>query len=334
MTRFLRWLALPLVLLAGGLVLSACGSSGSDDATAAAGSTQAEASSDGYTVRYGFVSNSGNLEGPTGLAYQRGQLQKDLAKAGVTDIKLVPFPNGPNAAAALVSGDIDIADLGDTPALVSGSQGVPAKLLQFTGTENQAWLIGRKGGPTSVEDLAGERVATAPGSYMDRYLGGLLKEKGLDGKVQVGNLLPPAGVSAIQSGSLDAYAFPFPLGALLASQGYPVLDKASDHPGLPGNSVTLITDKTLSAHPDLVPAWRTATQNANRAVQADPDAFWAFQAKSAKVPIAVAKESYPVNHYPLEPYPAQAFSGLQGTLDYLVDTKQAKPFDLEGWKAG
>jgi sulfonate transport system substrate-binding protein len=326
MTRSLRWLALALVLLTGGLVLSACGSSddGSGEATAA--------SSNGYTVRYGFVTNSGNLDGPNGLAYSKGDLQKELAKAGITDIKLVAFPNGPNVAAALVHGDIDVGDFGDTPALIAGGQGVPAKLLQFTGTKNQAWLIGKKGGATSVEELAGKKVATAPGSYMDRFLGGLLAEKDLSDKVQVGNLLPPAGISAIQNGSLDAYAFPFPLGALLAGQGYPVLDKASDHPGLTGNSVTLITDKALAAHPGLAAGWRAATEASNKAVQADPDAYWAFQAKTNKVPVAAAKESYPVENYPTEPYPAEAFSGLQGTLDYLVDTKQAKAFDLDAWK--
>jgi NitT/TauT family transport system substrate-binding protein/sulfonate transport system substrate-binding protein len=310
MTRSRRWLSLALVVLAAGLVLSACGSSddGSGEATAA--------SKDGYTVRYGFVTNSGNLDGPSGLAYQKGELQKDLAQGGVTDVKLIPFPNGPNVAAALVHGDIDVGDFGDTPALIAGGQGVPAKLLQFTGTKNQAWLIARKDGPTSVEDLAGKKVATAPGSYMDRFLGGLLAEKGLSDKVQVGNLLPPAGIQAIQNGSLDAYAFPFPLGALLAGQGYPVLDKA------------------LSAHPDLVATWRAATEAANRAVQADPDAYWAFQAKTNKVPVAAAEESYPVANYPTEPYPAEALRGLQGTLDYLVDTKQAQAFDLNAWKVG
>jgi hypothetical protein len=81
-----------------------------------------------------------------------------------------------------------------------------------------------------------------------------------------------------------------------------------------------------------VGTWRTATEEANRAVQADPDAYWAFQARTNKVPVAAAEQSYPVANYPTEPYPAEAFRGLQGTLDYLVATKQAKAFDLNGWK--
>jgi sulfonate transport system substrate-binding protein len=322
-----------LALLALTVLLAACGSSDDGDAATAA-SSSGSSTPKPFELRYGFVSNSGKLEGPAGFYDQGDRLAADLKSAGVTGVKLIPFPNGPNVAAALVSGSIDVADFGDTPALVAGAQGVPAKLLGFYAIGNNAWLVGRKGGPTSIEGLAGKKVATAKGSYMDRYLGGLLAERGLTGKVQVSALLPPAGVAAIQKGSLDAFAFPYPLGELLKSQGFPVLDEAKDHPGLTGNGLTLISDGALKAHPQLVAAWRAEQQKSIDAVKADPDAYWAFIAKLVKIPVAVAKASYPLSSLPSEPYPADAFKGLQGTLDYLVKTKQAKSFDLAGWKVG
>jgi NitT/TauT family transport system substrate-binding protein/sulfonate transport system substrate-binding protein len=324
-------LALLTLLAIPALTLAACGSSdaGDDSATAAAGSGAASKS---YTLRYGVVSVNGQPEGPNGLALSKDQLLSHLKPAGVSDIKVATFPNGPNLAAALVSGDLDIGEFGDTPSLIAAGQGLQAKLLQFTQTDLETWLIGRKGGPTTIAELQGKKVATAPGSYMDRYLKGLIDEAGLTGKVQVGVMLPPAGVSAIQHGSLDAYAFPFPIGASLAEQGYPVIDQASDHPGLTGNSVTLISDQALAEHPQLVDAWRAATKASNEAVRADPDAFWAWEAKNNNVTESAAKASYPVDHYPLEPYPAAALQGLQGTLDFLVQSKQAKAFDLEAWK--
>jgi sulfonate transport system substrate-binding protein len=316
-----------------GLTLAACGSSDDDSATATAATSKATSAAPApFTLKYGVVSNNGQAEGPNGLAQSKGTLLKELKAAGVTDVKVTTFPNGPNLSAALISGDLDIGELGDTPALVGGGQGVKAKLLQIYQQDNEAWLIGRKGGPTTLAELPGKKVATAPGSYMDRYLKGLLAEEDLTGKVQVGALLPPAGVSAIQSGSLDAYAFPFPIGASLAEQGYPVIDTASKHSGLAGNSVTLISERALSDHPQLAGAWRAATKADNQAVRADPDAFWKWEATNNKVTVAAAKASYPVDNYPLEPFPADAVAALQGTLDYLVQSKQAKNFDLKGWQ--
>jgi NitT/TauT family transport system substrate-binding protein/sulfonate transport system substrate-binding protein len=328
-------LAILAVLALVALTAAACGSSGDGEATAAAStsaSTAASTDAKPFTLRYGVVSVNGDPEGPNGLALKNDAVLKHLAPAGVTDIKVTTFPNGPNLAAALAAGDLDIGELGDTPALVAGSQGVEAKLLQIYQQNNQAWLIGRKGGPTTLPELAGKKVATAPGSYMDRFLKGLIHEEGLDGKVQVGALLPPAGVSAIQNGSLDAYAFPFPIGASLAEKGFPVIAKATDHEGLAGNSVTLITDSALADHPKLAEAWRASTQAGNQAVRDDPDAFWTFESTSNKVSPAAAQESYPVENYPLEPFPADAVSALQGTLDYLVESKQAKDFDLSAWQ--
>jgi sulfonate transport system substrate-binding protein len=329
--RALARAALLLTVLALSAVLVACGSD--DDGGSSPSSVAAASDSPSpFTLRYGFVTNSGKLEGALGFYDQGGALAADLKPAGVTKVELVPFPNGPNVAAALVAGAIDIGDFGDTPALVAGAQGVPAKLLGFTAVGNNAWLIGRKGGPTTLEGLKGKRVATAKGSYMDRYLGGLLEEAGLSGDVTVSNLLPPAGVTAIRKGSVDAFAFPYPLGALLKSEGFPVLDEAKDHEGLSGNGLSLITDKALKAHPQLVDAWRAAQQKAFAKAKEDSDAYWKFVSESVKVPVAVAKESYPLTQLPAEPYPADAFAGLQGTLDYLVRTKQAKDFDLQAWK--
>lgn len=318
------------------LTVAACGSS-NDGAATAAGSTAAVSTSAAgdakpFTLRYGVVSVNGAPEGPNGLALQENRLLGHLKPAGVTDIKVTTFPNGPNLAAALVSGDLDIGEFGDTPALIAGSQGIKAKLLQIYQQDLEAWLIARKGGPTTLEGLAGKKVATAPGSYMDRFLKGLIHEEGLDGKIQVGALLPPAGVSAIQNGSLDAYAFPFPIGAALAEKGFPVVAKATDHEGLAGNSVTLITDAALADHPRLAEAWRAATQASNQAVRDDPNAFWTFESTHNKVPLSAAKASYPVDNYPLEPFPPDAVSALQGTLDYLVESKQARDFDLSAWQ--
>ncbi|GAB2717940.1 hypothetical protein ACFQWB_16600 [Paenibacillus thermoaerophilus] len=53
---------------------------------------------------------------PEGWGYKIGILAEELQKYGITDIKFVGFPNGPDLSESLISGRLDIGMLGDTPA--------------------------------------------------------------------------------------------------------------------------------------------------------------------------------------------------------------------------
>ncbi len=314
--------AFPRVVVLAALVVAAF--------AALAGS--AGAATKGFTLNYGVVSNNGQPEGANGWAYSQGKLLKELKGAGVTKIKAVTFPNGPNLAAALASGAIDIGELGDTPGLVAGGQGVKAKLLQIYQQHNQAWLIGRKGGPTTLAGLVGKKVATAPGSYMDRYLKGLVGQEGFSGKIP-GRRDPAAGRRrGDPERRTRRLRVPVPARRSLAEQGYPVIDTATQHKGLAGNSVTLISDSALGKYPALGAAWRAATKADNQAVHADPNGYWTWEAGINKVTVSAAKASYPIANYPLTPFPATAVSALQGTLNYLVSSKQAKKFSIKAWE--
>ncbi|HWH96507.1 MAG TPA: hypothetical protein VNT03_21780 [Baekduia sp.] len=320
-----------LLALATAMAVGACGSSDSGSTATAAGD-----GGKGATLRIGFITIKGVPDGPEGWADKRGELLPALKPAGITAIKWVPFQNGPPLQQALVGGSIDAGILGDTPALVGHANGVKERLVNQTRTGLDAWLIGHKGGPSSVSALKGTTVATQTGSYMYRYLVGLLQEQGLDGDVKLGNLTTPASTAALTKGAIGAAAQPVNAAVQLAAAGFPVLDKASQHTGLAGSTVTVVSEAFLAKHPDFPKVWNAARAAAIRSVKAHPVAFWTFEsgAQPKALPISLVKQAYPLSNYAEAPFTTTGTAGLQRTLKFLLDAKLARgAFDLEGWKA-
>jgi len=328
-SQHLRRLAALLALLAATLVVAACG-----DDDAAGGATAASSSGGDVELRVAYIGTAGTFNGPEGFAFDKGKLQEWLKPAGVSSVKPVEFANGPLATQALVGGSVDIIIAGDTPQLIARSQGVPAKAILQNRVGINAWLIGRKGGPETVDDLAGKRVARQQASFQDRYLQGLLDDKGLTGKVQLTAMLNPQAIAALQKGALDAAAIAVVQSKGLADQGFPVLDKSDDHPELQGTSITTISDAFAEKHPDIAKAFADAHFKVLDLAKAEEDPYYAYQAKATGVPEDVVRAWDPLTSYPTEAFTPEGTKQLEGTLDFLVAQKLAKPFSLADWGVG
>jgi sulfonate transport system substrate-binding protein len=328
--RSLRRITALLALLAATLVVAACGS----DDESAHGATAASSSGGDVELRVAYIGTAGTFNGPEGFAFDKGKLQEWLKPAGVSSVKPVEFANGPLATQALVGGSVDIIIAGDTPQLIARSQGVPAKAILQNRVGINAWLIGRKNGPKTVDDLAGKRVARQQASFQDRYLQGLLDDKGLTGKVQLTAMLNPQAIAALEKGALDAAAIAVVQSKGLADQGFPVLDKSDDHPELQGTSITTISDSFAEKHPDIARAFADAHFKALDLAKAEEDPYYAYQAKATGVPEDVVRAWDPLTSYPTEAFTPEGTKQLQGTLDFLVAQKLAKPFSLADWGVG
>src|ERR1041384_7147026 len=142
-------------------------------------------------LRFGFI-GTGEVQpvGAEGFAFKLGDLAAQLQQLGFQKPQFVRFPNGPDLNEALSGGSIDLGIYGDTPALVGRAAGLPTRLVNQTVVGMDAWLLAPAGGVRSIDQLNGKVVATSKGSYMHRYLAGLLEEKGLNGKVTLVHLLP------------------------------------------------------------------------------------------------------------------------------------------------
>jgi sulfonate transport system substrate-binding protein len=316
-----------LAAAAAALMIAACGSS------SVTGSANAS-SADGYSLNVGYIGQDGLLTGPEGFAYSTGLLQQWLKAEGISSIHLSEFANGPLLTAAMVGGSVDIGIVGDTPALIANSAGAPVKMINQGEINLAAWIIAKKNGPTSLAQLVGDTVARPQGSYIDRYLQGLLAQQGLTGKVHLTAMLPPEALAAVENGSLDAAALPaWEVGPALAT-GAVVIAKSETTPDIQGTEVTVATDKILSEHPNVAQAWNSVRLKAVAYSNAHPGAFYAYEAKSEGTgSVAAAKEFLPLSGFPASNYTTGGLRLLQGTLNFLVSEKEATAFSLAGWKA-
>jgi sulfonate transport system substrate-binding protein len=224
--------------------------------------------------------------------------------------------------------------------MVARSGGLDSHVLVQSSVGIDAWIVTKAGGPATVEDLKGKSVAVAQGSYMDRYLRGLLAERGLDKDVTVVNIVPPPDQkAALDRGDIAAIASTATAAVLLRNQGYVIIDEAAaDHPNLVGTSVTVITGDALKRHPELPSVWRAVHTEAVREINAAPDAYNRFTATAQGIDVAVMQEINVIGpdgtfaQYPSEPITAAGRTLLEGTKQFLVENGYAKrDFSLDDW---
>lgn len=80
----------------------------------------------------------------------------------------------------------------------------------------------------------------------------------------------PAIIAALEKDSIDAGGLVSADQVAQEQKGYRSIDVASrDHPDLLGTSVTVVTEKYLAGHKDIVKVWQKAETKAVRASKAD-----------------------------------------------------------------
>jgi NitT/TauT family transport system substrate-binding protein/sulfonate transport system substrate-binding protein len=318
--------ALAALLALAGLA-AGCGD-GKADAAGTTGQT--------YTLRIGSIGTNNNLSGPTGYWNRKGQLVPALRRVGVTAVKVVTFPNGPDLNQALVAGELDLATYGDTPALVARGANQPTRLIAQAQVNLDAGIVASKkpGAPATLKDLAGKKVAVQTGSYIHRYLLGALNQEGIK-PAQVIHLYATDTEAALERGDIDAAAVPIANYELLKRKGYPSIDLAStDHPAYRGTSATIVTEKFLSAHKDFVAAWQQFQRDATADAKAHWDDYLAYATSINGFPADVVKATTFADQLPDQPFTDNGLKLLEGTRTFLVEQKFIKKeFTLDDWIA-
>jgi NitT/TauT family transport system substrate-binding protein/sulfonate transport system substrate-binding protein len=327
-----RWSILGACFLL--LVTTACSQSKIKSTQSAnASDTSSVVASSASILRIGYVGTT-QPTGPLGWAKRKGILERELQKAGFKDITFARFPNGPDLNEALVAGQLDVGFLGDTPAIVLRAKGVETRLIRITQFNTTAWLVAKKNGPRTLAELKGQKIATQKGSYMHRYLLGLLNEAKIAKDVKVVHLMTTEAKSALERGDVAAYATSSDLGPFLKSQGFPVIDSSANHNGLSGTSLVIATENFLAKQPDFPEKLNAVLTEATKDLKANSEEYYKYHAETTKYPLEIIKVSYPLKQISEEPLPPEGVKLLEGTKNFLVSQGLAKSnFQLTDWVA-
>jgi ABC-type nitrate/sulfonate/bicarbonate transport system substrate-binding protein len=319
----MRTRTLLAVALTGLLALAGCG--GEPSAAAGPG--------DSFTLRIGAIGNGNKLSGPVGYLASRNGLVPALSSLGVTGVKVVTFPNGPDLNQALAAGELDVATYGDTPALVARGAKQHTRLIAQAQVNLDAGIVAKKaGGPASIAALAGKKVAVQTGSYIHRYLLGALADAGVK-PAEVVHIYSADVEAALERGDVDAAAVPIANVEALRAKGYPVITVASkDHRKYLGTSATVVTESFLEAKPGIVAAWQNAQRDATAKAKADWPGFLAYTEGINGFPPAIVRATTLADQWPAEPFTPQGLALLRGTKEFLVGQKFIRTdFSLDEW---
>ncbi|MBM9510740.1 aliphatic sulfonate ABC transporter substrate-binding protein [Actinacidiphila acididurans] len=272
--------ALPILVSA----LAACGygsnsssksSDNSPTAAAPAASNAAKLSAD--TVKIGYFPNLTHATALVGL--KEGFFQNEL---GATKIKTYTFNAGPAEIEALNAGSIDIGWIGPSPAIngYTKSGGTDLKIIAGSASGGVKLVVNPKKIKT-LDDVKGKKIATPQlGNTQDVALLNWIASKGWkvdaeSGKgdvevIRTDNKITP---DAYKNGSIDGAWVPEPTASKLVSEGAKVLlDESTLWPDKKFVITNVIvSQKFLSAHPDVVEAVLRGSVKTNAWIQANSD---------------------------------------------------------------
>jgi sulfonate transport system substrate-binding protein len=197
--------------------LAACGSSVSANSASAQGGTPALGSSGANSSQPSavVVAPASSTSGVTlvvgdqaGTGAETLLQASGLIKQLPFKVKWADFTSGPPMLQALTAGHVDIGGVGDAPPVFSaaGSSNLAIVGALKNGDSSAALVVPANSKITSVKQLAGKKVAVAEGSSGNYHLLTVLTKHGLTSKdIDEDNLQPAEGLSALQSGAVDAW---------------------------------------------------------------------------------------------------------------------------------
>jgi NitT/TauT family transport system substrate-binding protein len=203
----IRRLFAMLVTAAVAAPLAACGQAASGDDT--------------VKLVVGYQSKTINTVNAGTLLRSQGYLEKRLAELGRKNGKKYTvtwqdYDTGAPITAQMLAGKIDIGSMGDYPLLINGSKtgsiaDARTEYIATTGYNAKGALnsvvVKTDSAITDLTQLKGKKVSASVGSAGHGLLVRALKNAGVDAKnVSVQNQVPAVGASALQAGSVDAFA--------------------------------------------------------------------------------------------------------------------------------
>ena len=316
---------------------AASGNGGNSPETPAggnAGGEQTPTATAPPTLNFGYVGQSRLPLGTEGWGIEQQIIQDELKQYGIEEVNIIRFATGPDLNESLISGRLDIALSGDTPAILARSAGAATRLFSQPSIVAGSMLVGQKE-LNEVEDLKGGKVGVVRGSIHYRFLVGLLEQKNVLDDVEIININTFAdSEAALVRGEIDAYVSNLTTASAheLVEQGYARLARSTDYPDLLTTMVIVAAEKYLEKFPELPQAWEQAYTKAYADLIANEEQYYAFQAELTGTTVELTKLLQPIDTISPVLLSDEGLARLKGSKDFWVAQGAAeRDFDVDAW---
>jgi sulfonate transport system substrate-binding protein len=233
----------------------------------------------------------------------QGWLEK--ATKGDVTVTWVQSAGSNKANEALRAGAVDVGSTAGSAALLARSNGSPIKAIDiYSQPEWSAIVVGANSPLTSVSELAGKKVAATKGTDPYFFLLQALDKAGVPlESVDVQNLQHADGKTALENGSVDAWAGLDPLMATSeATAGSRLLYRNIDF-----NTYGFLnaTEDFLEQSPDLAQLVVNAYEKAREWAQENPEETAAILAEAAGIDPAIAAATLERTKLDIDPAPGE-----------------------------
>lgn len=288
-------------------------------------------SSDGYTLRIGATSVTGTPAGSLGWGDREGILTDELTAAGVDKIEYSFFQSGSDVVSALLAGAIDVAAVGDNPALRARSRDPKVVLLSLDSVNGDAWLVGAKDGPAEIQGLVDKSVTAPQGTIRDRAARQLIDAAGLTGKIEVRDVPTPESIAGLSSGKIDATILTGASAIELQDKGFPIIDSLSRH-GFGSTGTNIALASFTDAHPGFRETWQQAVTKVNRDINDNFDKYLAWVAETDGTELKYVRQSTNADEFNVEPFPQVGIDQLEAAYNFLnADGSLDNEYSVQEW---
>lgn len=257
MVKKIRKHALMVIMIAGLLLVSACGHDNQSDDSLP------------KEINFGIL----RVPNDETIALAEGLFDSYFTEKGI-QVNTLIFDSGTAANKAMASGSIDFATMGNVNAVVSLASNLKAEMIWIHEAlgDIEALVVKEGSSINSIEDLVGEKIATPFASTSHYILLNVLKEAGIEEQVQLLDMKTAEIVAAWERGDINAaYTWQPTLGKLLENGKTLVTSADMAKKGFITANVDIVRSEFADKYPELVTDFIAMLEEAGDMYRSDPN---------------------------------------------------------------